>query len=249
MMRNRPEFHVADIGVAAARRDPGLDLQLLRARAGPVPRVALRRRGRDRRGRRLPRADPQGARRAPDARARRDHRRRRARARRRAPLGRAARRATRSTSTSRRRSREARRPRDHHLHVGHDRPAEGRDARPREHRVDRREPPRAAGPTTIPIRACSRMVSYLPMAHIAERMVSHYQGLVAAFEVTTLPRGVADRRVPRRGAPRDLLRCPAHLGEAARRGARRRARRPGPAGCARRRDPDRRPGRRRPGAR
>ena len=37
---------------------------------------------------------------------------------------------------------EARRPRDHHLHVGHDRPPEGRHARPREHRVDRREPPR-----------------------------------------------------------------------------------------------------------
>ena len=33
----------------------------------------------------------------------------------------------------------------------------------------------------------SRMVSYLPMAHIAERMVSHYQGLVAAFEVTSCP--------------------------------------------------------------
>jgi long-chain acyl-CoA synthetase len=33
----------------------------------------------------------------------------------------------------------------------------------------------------------SRMVSYLPMAHIAERMVSHYQGVIAAFEVTTCP--------------------------------------------------------------
>jgi long-chain acyl-CoA synthetase len=33
----------------------------------------------------------------------------------------------------------------------------------------------------------SRMVSYLPMAHIAERMVSHYQGVLAAFEVTTCP--------------------------------------------------------------
>jgi len=33
----------------------------------------------------------------------------------------------------------------------------------------------------------SRMVSYLPMAHIAERMVSHYQGIVGAFEVTTCP--------------------------------------------------------------
>ncbi|MSO78238.1 MAG: long-chain fatty acid--CoA ligase [Acidimicrobiia bacterium] len=33
----------------------------------------------------------------------------------------------------------------------------------------------------------SRMVSYLPMAHIAERMTSHYQGIVGVFEVTTCP--------------------------------------------------------------
>ncbi|MBM3670631.1 MAG: long-chain fatty acid--CoA ligase [Actinobacteria bacterium] len=33
----------------------------------------------------------------------------------------------------------------------------------------------------------SRLVSYLPMAHIAERMVSHYQGIVGVFEVTTCP--------------------------------------------------------------
>jgi len=33
----------------------------------------------------------------------------------------------------------------------------------------------------------SRMVSYLPMAHIAERMTSHYQGIVAGYEVTTCP--------------------------------------------------------------
>ncbi len=33
----------------------------------------------------------------------------------------------------------------------------------------------------------SRLISYLPMAHIAERMVSHYQGVVAGFEVTTCP--------------------------------------------------------------
>jgi long-chain acyl-CoA synthetase len=32
-----------------------------------------------------------------------------------------------------------------------------------------------------------RLVSYLPMAHIAERMNSHYQGIVGAFEVTTCP--------------------------------------------------------------
>lgn len=32
-----------------------------------------------------------------------------------------------------------------------------------------------------------RMVSYLPMAHIAERMTSHYQGIVGGYEVTTCP--------------------------------------------------------------
>ena len=32
-----------------------------------------------------------------------------------------------------------------------------------------------------------RMVSYLPMAHIAERMTSHYQGLALGYEVTTCP--------------------------------------------------------------
>ena len=32
-----------------------------------------------------------------------------------------------------------------------------------------------------------RVVSYLPMAHIAERTVSHYSAIVDAFEVTTCP--------------------------------------------------------------
>ena len=41
MMRNRHEFHIADIAVLLLRRDPGVDLQLLRARAGAVPRVAI----------------------------------------------------------------------------------------------------------------------------------------------------------------------------------------------------------------
>jgi long-chain acyl-CoA synthetase len=34
-----------------------------------------------------------------------------------------------------------------------------------------------------------RLVSYLPMAHIAERMTSHYQGLTFGYEVTTCPEG------------------------------------------------------------
>jgi long-chain acyl-CoA synthetase len=35
--------------------------------------------------------------------------------------------------------------------------------------------------------AGKRVVSYLPMAHIAERMTSHYQGIFAGYEVTTCP--------------------------------------------------------------
>jgi long-subunit acyl-CoA synthetase (AMP-forming) len=33
----------------------------------------------------------------------------------------------------------------------------------------------------------SRLVSYLPMAHIAERLVTHYQGIAFGYEVTTCP--------------------------------------------------------------
>ncbi len=34
-----------------------------------------------------------------------------------------------------------------------------------------------------------RLVSYLPMAHIAERMTSHYQGVAFGYEVSTCPEG------------------------------------------------------------
>jgi long-chain acyl-CoA synthetase len=35
--------------------------------------------------------------------------------------------------------------------------------------------------------AGSRLVSYLPMAHIAERMTSHYQGIIIGYEISTCP--------------------------------------------------------------
>ena len=35
--------------------------------------------------------------------------------------------------------------------------------------------------------AGKRLVSYLPMAHVAERMVSHYEAFIVAFEVATCP--------------------------------------------------------------
>ena len=100
MLRNRPEFHIADVGGVAARRDAGVDLQLLRAGTGGVPRRPLGGRRRDRRGHRLPRTVPQGAQRAARAAPRRHRRRpRRARAGRRAPVERDARRSTRCRST------------------------------------------------------------------------------------------------------------------------------------------------------
>ena len=40
---------------------------------------------------------------------------------------------------------------------------------------------------TVAVEAGWRAVSYLPMAHIAERMTSHYLGIASAFEVTTCP--------------------------------------------------------------
>jgi long-chain acyl-CoA synthetase len=40
---------------------------------------------------------------------------------------------------------------------------------------------------TVDVEPGWRAVSYLPMAHIAERMASHYLGIASAFEVTTCP--------------------------------------------------------------
>ena len=53
-----------------------------------------------------------------------------------------------------------------------------------------------ASTSTRPARA---IVSYLPMAHIAERMITHYGGIAFGYEVTTC----ADIRLPRRRARRD----------------------------------------------
>jgi long-chain acyl-CoA synthetase len=39
----------------------------------------------------------------------------------------------------------------------------------------------------LPDLAGTRVISYLPMAHVAERMTSHYGGILAAYEVITCP--------------------------------------------------------------
>ena len=64
MMRNRPDFHWFDTRRAVPAGHPGQHLQLVVARGDPVPRRPRRGRGRHRRGRRVPRADPEGPRRA-----------------------------------------------------------------------------------------------------------------------------------------------------------------------------------------
>ena len=80
----------------------------------------------------------------------------------------------------------ARRPRHADLHLRHDRAAQGRDDQPVQRGLHRR----AAAPLhrTRRLRVLGkRVVSYLPMAHIAERMTSHYQGIGPAIAVTCCP--------------------------------------------------------------
>ncbi len=78
-----------------------------------------------------------------------------------------------------------------------------------------------------------RVVSYLPMAHIAERMTSHYQGVALGYEVFTCPDGGRDRAVPARGPPGDLLLGAEGVGEDALRDHGDRGGRPGAQGAAR----------------
>ena len=72
-----------------------------------------------------------------------------------------------------------------------------------------------------------RAVSYLPMAHIAERMMSHYQGAILGYSRLLLPRPEPAHRVPQGGAPRDPVRRAPCVGEDLQR-RQRRPRRPTP---------------------
>ena len=65
------------------------------------------------------------------------------------------------------------------------------------------------------------------MAHIAERMASHYQRADLRATRVLLPRRRSARRVPPRRAPADRVRRAARLGEDLQRGQRRARRRPG----------------------
>ena len=174
MLRNIPEFHVLDMavyfcgGTAVSIYNSSSPDQIAYLAGHCEAHVG------DRRGRRVPRVLPEGARRAAGAGApRRAARPRRDDARRRLHLRGPPRPATRSTSTEAAVDRPARGPGHDHLHLRHDRSAQGRDDQPPQHRLDRREPASAASTSTSS--PASGSCRYLPMAHIAERMTSHYQ--------------------------------------------------------------------------
>ena len=97
-----------------------------------------------------------------------------------------------------------RRPGHADLHVGHHRSAEGRDDQP----AQRRPHVRAADPL-LRVRARRRrtasgcgVISYLPMAHIAERISSHYNGMRLGFTVTCCPDPTQIATLRPRGASR-----------------------------------------------
>ena len=77
----------------------------------------------------------------------------------------------------------ARRHPHDHLHVGHDRPAEGRPAHPREPAGGRGRGGEAA---RLPGRR-RRVISWLPSAHVAERTAHHYLPIVYGMTITTCP--------------------------------------------------------------
>ena len=73
--------------------------------------------------------------------------------------------------------------------------------------LDGREPAASALDDIEP--AVAPVVSYLPMAHIAERMTSHYHGIVAGYEVTTCPDpGQRRRRTSPRCGPQIFFAVP-----------------------------------------
>ena len=80
--------------------------------------------------------------------------------------------------------------------------------------------------TAFDVFAGKRLVSYLPMAHIAERMVSHYQQAYLGYEVVELPRRFPDRAVPPGDPSRVHVRRAEGVGEDPRRGDRGGGRRP-----------------------
>ena len=191
MMRNIPEFHWLDLAVLFLRGHPGLDLQLVVARAGRVPGRPLRGEGRHRRERRLPRQVPEGPRRAARPRA---HRRRWSTP---PDLPDGVRRPPTSLADAEPLDLAAaatvgspRRPRHDHLHLGHHRPPQGRDAHQPQRGVDRRAP---AGVVRLEPGRHRRQAGRVVPADGPHRRADdvHYQLAAAGYEVTTCPDAVA----------------------------------------------------------
>ena len=218
MMRNIPEFHVVDLAVVVLRRHADLDLQLVVPRAGRLPGRPLRRQGGHGRGHGLRRALRHRARPAPGRSSTSSCCT--------TPTGIAGRRPAAGAAAHRR-------PEPVDLDAagrgltpdmlatviytsGTTGPAQGRDAHPPQHRVDRRRATSTCSPSTP---SGFRAVSYLPMAHIAERMTGHYLAGVGRLRGDDLPRPVADRRLRPRGPPADDVRRAPGVGEDPRRRA------------------------------
>ena len=142
MMRNRPEFHVADVAVLLLGATPISIYNSSAAGAGPVPRRATaRRRSRSSRTTASSTASSRSAPSCPSLRARRS--------RSRSPPAAGPTACSPGTTCSpacpldldeAAAIAQPERHRDRHLHLGDDRPAQGRGARPREHLLDDREP-------------------------------------------------------------------------------------------------------------
>ena len=96
------------------------------------------------------------------------------------------------------------------LHVGHHRAAEGR--RSSSHRNLMTAVKSIEALIHFPDGA--RVISWLPSAHIAERMAHHYLPIVYAHDDHLLPEPARGGRLPARGQADVVLRRAAHLGEA-----------------------------------
>ena len=132
-----------------------------------------------------------------------------------------------------RRDRAAVGPRDRDLHVGHDRSAQGRDARPRQPHVDDRSARASRSATSRSrARASCRTSRWRTSRSAWSRTTA---GSRIHYEVTTCPGAGPGREVPPGGAAADLLRGAARVGEDPRRGHGDGERRSGAQGAARRR--------------
>ena len=232
---NRPEFHIVDLAVGDARRDAVLDLHDLSARRDPVPD-----RGRGaRRWRSIEQAflagDARGAQGAARARARDRRRRRGARGDDRArPTSRG--RTPTSTPAARWREVEP----DDVLTLIY---TSGTTGPPKGVQLSHHNIMFAAKAIEeiITLEPGARVISWLPAAHIAERMAHHYIPIDLRGDDHLLPEPARDPLVPAAGPPDLVLRRAADLGEAQGR-ARDDARRPagGAAQAGRGRDRRRR---------